>query len=161
MDAAILDPSGPNSGDNCRTPLARRIGRRFDSCTLRAVSPRLALMIGGVAAVVFGLALFVSPESMLAGFGVAAPDTAQVLARDVGATLIGLGVINWMARNATGDVLRALLVGNVVVQALELLINAYEIVVGDLPTQAAPGLIIHLVLGAVFVFAMRSLSSRA
>ena len=118
-------------------------------------------MIGAVAAVVFGLALFVSPESMLAGFGVAAPVTAKVLARDVGATLIGLAVINWMARNATGDVLRALLVGNVVVQALELLINAYEIVVGDLPTQAAPGLIIHLVLGAIFVLAMRSLSSRA
>jgi len=115
-------------------------------------------MIGGVAALLFGLALFVSPESMLAGFGVAAPASTKVLARDVGATLIGLGVINWMARNATGEVLRALLVGNVVVQALELLINGYEIVVGDLPSQAAGGLVIHLVLGAVFVLAMRSTS---
>ncbi len=115
-------------------------------------------MIGGVAALLFGLALFVSPESMLAGFGVAAPASTKVLARDVGATLIGLGVINWMARNATGAVLRALLVGNVVVQALELLINGYEIVVGDLPGQAAGGLVIHLVLGAVFVLSMRSTS---
>src|ERR1700737_2721282 len=118
-------------------------------------------MIGGVAAGVFGLALFVSPGSLLAGFGVATSASARVLARDVGATLIGLGVINWMARNATGDVLRALLVGNVVVQALELLINAYEIVVGDLPTQAAGGLLIHLVLGTFFVLAMRSNTSRA
>ncbi len=125
------------------------------------MSPRLALMIGGVAAVLFGVALFVSPESMLTGFGVATPVAARVLARDVGATLIGLGVINWMARNATGQVLRALLVGNVVVQALELLINGYEIAVGDLPTQAAGGLVIHLVLGVVFVLAMRSSSSRA
>src|SRR5207302_3627051 len=109
-------------------------------------------MIGGIAAVLFGLALFVSPESMLAGFGVATPVAAKVLARDVGATLIGLGVINWMARNASGEVLRALLVGNVVVQALEIL-NGYEVVVGDLPTQAAGGLVIHLVLGAVFVLA--------
>ena len=118
-------------------------------------------MIGGVAALLFGLALFVSPESMLAGFGVAAPASTKVLARDVGATLIGLGVINWMARNATGDVLRALLVGNLVVQALELLINAYEIVAGDLPGQSAPGLLIHLVLGGIFILAMRSTSSRA
>ena len=118
-------------------------------------------MIGGVAAVVFGLALFVSPESMLVGFGVGTPVAARVLARDVGATLIGLGVINWMARNAAGEALRALLVGNVVVQALELLINAYEVVVGDLPTQAAGGLLIHLVLGVVFVLAMRSNASRA
>jgi hypothetical protein len=118
-------------------------------------------MIGGVAALVFGLALFVAPESMLAGFGLGIPKEAKVLSRDVGATLIGLGVINWMARNATGDALRALLVGNVVVQALELLINGYEIAVGDLPTQAAGGLLIHLALGAVFVLAMRSTSVHA
>ena len=118
-------------------------------------------MIGGAAALLFGLALFVTPESMLAGFGVVAPASTKVLARDVGATLIGLGVINWMARNATGEALRALLVGNVVVKALELVINTYEIVGGDLPGQAAPGLLIHLVLGAVFIFAMRSTSPRA
>jgi len=118
-------------------------------------------MIGGVAAVLFGLGLLVFPTSMLAGFGLAVPTEAKVLSRDVGATLIGLGVINWMARNATGEPLRALLVGNVVVQALELLVNGYEIAVGDLPSQAAGGLVIHLVLGAVFVLAMRSPSSRA
>ena len=112
-------------------------------------------MIGGVAAVVFGLALFVSPESMLAGFGLATPVAAKVLSRDVGATLIGLGVINWMARNATGEALRAILVGNVVVQALELVVNAGEIAVGLLPAQAGGGLVIHLVLGVILVLAMR------
>jgi hypothetical protein len=40
-------------------------------------------------------------------------------------------------------------------------VNIYEIAVGDLPTQAAGGLLIHLVLGAVFVLAMRSPSARA
>lgn len=124
------------------------------------MSPRLALQIGGIAAVIFGLGLLVFPTSMLAGFGLAVPVEAKVLSRDVGATLIGLGVINWMARRATGDALRALLVGNVVVQALELLINGYEIAVRDLPTQAAGGLLVHLVLGAVFVLAMRSSSAR-
>jgi hypothetical protein len=105
-------------------------------------------MIGGLAAFVFGLALLVFPTSTLAGFGLPVSTEARVLSRDVGATLIGLGVINWMARGATGD-------------ALEFLINAFEIVVGDLPTQAAPGLLIHLALGAVFVLAMRSLPARA
>ena len=117
-------------------------------------------MIGGVAALVFGLALLVFPTSMLAGFGLSVPTEAKVLSRDVGATLIGLGVINWMARNATGETLRALLVGNVVVQALELVVNGYEIAVGDLPTQAAGGLLIHLVLGAIFVLAMRAPSAQ-
>ena len=125
------------------------------------MSPRLALMIGGIAALVFGLALFVVPVSMLGGFGLGVPTEAKILSRDVGATLIGLGVLNWMARNATGEVLRALLVGNVVVQALEILINGYEIFVGELPSQAAGGLFIHLVLGAIFVLAMRSPPSGA
>src|SRR5437773_154508 len=118
-------------------------------------------MIGAVAAFVFGLALTVFPSTMLAGFGLAVPNEAVVLSRDVGVTLIGLGVINWMARNATGEPLQAILVGNVVVQALEIVVNGYEIVVGDLPTQGAGGLVIHLVLGAVFVLAMRSPSSRS
>jgi hypothetical protein len=125
------------------------------------MSSRLALMIGGVAAIIFGLGLLVFPDSMLAGFGLGVPVEAKILSRDVGATLIGLGVINWMARNAIGETLRALLVGNVVVQALELVVNGYEIAVRDLPTQAAGGLVIHLVIGAIFILAMRSTSSRA
>jgi hypothetical protein len=124
------------------------------------VSPRFALMIGGIAAMLFGLAGLVFPTSGLAAFGLAAPDESRVLARDAGATLIGLGVINWMARNATGETLRALLVGNVVVQALELLIDSYEIAVREVPPQAVGGLLVHLVLGAVFVLAMRSASAR-
>ena len=111
-------------------------------------------MIGAVAAFVFGLALTVFPTTMLAGFGLAVPDAAVVLSRDVGVTLIGLGVINWMARNATGEALRAILVGNVVVQALEIVVNTWEIIAGALPGQAAGGLVIHLVLGAIFVLAM-------
>ena len=118
------------------------------------MSPRLALMIGAVAAFVFGLALTVFPSTMLAGFGLAVPNEAVVLSRDVGVTLIGLGVINWMARNAMGEPLRAILVGNVVVQALEIVVNAGEIAVGALPPQAGGGLLIHLVLGAIFVLAM-------
>ena len=118
-------------------------------------------MIGGVAAVLFGLVLLVFPSSALSAAGLAVPTEATVVARDVGATLIGLGLINWMARDATGQALRALLVGNVVVQALEFVVNLGEIVAGQVPTQAVGGLLIHLVIGAIFVLAMRSISARA
>ncbi len=118
-------------------------------------------MIGGVAAVLFGLVLLVFPSSALSAAGLAVPTEATVVARDVGATLIGLGLINWMARDATGQALRALLVGNVVVQALEFVVNLGEIIASQVPTQAAGGLLIHLVLGAIFVLAMRSISARS
>src|SRR5438094_7934134 len=106
-------------------------------------------MVGAVAAFVFGLALTVFPSTMLAGFGLAVPNEAVVLSRDVGVTLIGLGVINWMARNATGEPLLAILVGNVAVQALELAVNAGAIAVAALRVQAGGGLRIPLVLGPV------------
>jgi hypothetical protein len=119
------------------------------------VSPRLALIIGAVAAFVFGLLLVVFPAAMLSGFGLGTPNEGVVVSRDVGATLIGVGVINWLARDATGTPLRALLVGNVVIQALEIVVNGYEILAGTLPVSAAGGLVLHLVLGALFVLAMR------
>src|SRR2546426_6622726 len=92
---------------------------------------------------------------MLGGFGLAVPNEAIVVARDVGVTLIGVGVINWIGRDATGTPLRAILVGNVVIQALELVVNGYEIGAGLLPRPAAGGLVIHLVLRATFRPAMR------
>ena len=122
------------------------------------MSPRLALIIGAIAAVAFGLVLTVAPASMLGGFGLGVPNEAIVLSRDVGVTLIGVGVINWIGRDARGTPLRAILVGNVVIQALELVVNGYEIGAGLLPGQAAGGLVIHLVLGAIFVLAMRRAS---
>lgn len=119
------------------------------------MSTRLALTIGAVAAFLFGLALAIAPAQMLAGFGLGVPTEAQVLSRDVGVTLLGLGVINWMARGATGVAVRAILVGNLFVQLAELLVNGWEIASGILPMQAAGGLLIHLVLGVVFLLALR------
>src|SRR5437867_8534002 len=118
------------------------------------MSTRVVLIIGAVAALLFGLALVLLPAQMLAGFGLGAPAAAQVLSRDVGVTLIGLAVLNWLGRNATGEALRAILVANIFVQAAELVVNGIELAVGDLPSTAAGGLIIHIVLGALFLWAL-------
>jgi hypothetical protein len=119
------------------------------------VTPRLALMIGAAAAFAFGIALIVFPVTMLTNSGLAVTSETVSLSRGAGATLVGLGVIDWSGRNATGATLRGLLVGNLVVQALSFFINAGQILTGQLPTQAAGALIVHLALGAVFVLAMR------
>jgi hypothetical protein len=118
------------------------------------MSTRVILVIGAVAALIFGLALVLLPAQMLAGFGLGAPGAAQVLSRDVGVTLIGLAVLNWLGRNATGEALRAILSANLFVQVAELIVNAIEIATGELPSAAAGGLLIHLVLGALFGWAL-------
>src|SRR6059036_1868998 len=118
------------------------------------MSTRVVLIIGAVAALLFGLALVLLPAQMLAGFGLGAPVAAQVLSRDVGVTLLGLAVLNWLGRNATGEALRAILAANLFVQAAELLVNGLELATGELPPAAAGGLIIHIVLGTVFAWAL-------
>jgi hypothetical protein len=114
----------------------------------------VVLIIGALAALVFGLGLTLGPAQMLAGFGVGAPTPALILSRDVGVTLLGLAVLNWLGRNATGDALRAILAGNLFVQVAEFVVNGLEIATGDLPSAAAGGLIIHVVLGALFAWAL-------
>lgn len=120
------------------------------------MKPKLALTIGAVAAAIFGLLLGLMPEQMLKGFGLATPPEAVVVMRDIGVTLLGLAVINWMARDASGPAVRAILVGNVVVQVLELAINGWEIATKALPSPAAPGLLIHAALAIVFLLGLRN-----
>ncbi len=117
--------------------------------------PQLSLSIGALAALVFGLALALAPAQMLSGFGLGTPVEGQIVSRDVGVTLIGLAIINWMARDATGTALRGLLWGNIFIQAAEIVVNGWEIAAGILPSAAAGGLVIHLVLGIVFALGLR------
>jgi hypothetical protein len=114
----------------------------------------LALTIGAVQAFAFGLPLLVFPASILTLSGLTLPDEGIAIARGAGATVVGLGVIDWMLRNATGDALRALLGGNLVVQGLSLIVNAGEVLAGHLPIQAASASLVHAILGAMFVLAL-------
>ena len=119
------------------------------------MSSKLALTIGAFAALIFGAALALAPEQMLSGFGLGVPIEAQVLSRDVGVTLLGLALVNWMAREATGKAVRALLIGNFFIQVAEFAVNAIEIAAGALPGLATGGLVLHLALAVVFALALR------
>jgi len=119
------------------------------------MSPKLALSIGAVVAVIAGLGFAVAPAQLLSGFGFGAPNEALVVTRDIGVTLIGLGILNWLARAATGPAVRAILIGNLFIQAAELVVNGWEIAAGMIPAQAAGGIVLHVALGLVFLLALR------
>lgn len=56
----------------------------------------------GVSAVVlglFGLSMVFNPTGMAKGFGLELNDLGRVLFRDLGVTLIGVAVVNWLARS--------------------------------------------------------------
>ena len=119
------------------------------------MSSKLALSVGAVAAFVFGLALALVPDQMLGGFGLATPKEALVVSRDVGVTLIGLGIVNWLARNEAGAAVRALLIGNAFIQIAEAIVNGWETAAGILPAQALGGVVLHVVLAVVFLLPLR------
>lgn len=58
---------------------------------------------------VLGIPLALAPAQLLPTFGLGTPNEAVILARDAGVLLIGLGIIDWMARDAVGASLRGLL----------------------------------------------------
>jgi hypothetical protein len=120
--------------------------------------PSLALAIGAVAAVAFGLPLALAPAQMLSGFGLGAPTEALILSRDAGVLLIGLGIINWMARNAEGPPLRGLLWGNIFIRVGEFVTNGWAIGAGMLPVWMAGGLVVPVALVVMFALALRRAS---
>jgi hypothetical protein len=117
--------------------------------------PSLALSIGAIAAIALGVPLALAPATMLSAFGLSAPDEALILSRDAGVLLIGLGIIDWMAREAVGAPLRGLLWGNIAIRVGEIVNNGWAIAAGMIPSSAAGGLIIPLGLIVIFVLALR------
>jgi hypothetical protein len=114
------------------------------------------LSISAAQSIFFGFPLLLFPASILEVAGLVLPDAGVAIARGAGATVIGVGIIDWMLRGATGDVARALLRGNLALQVMSLAVNATEVIAGNLPLQAASASLVHLNLSAMLLVALRT-----
>jgi len=116
---------------------------------------RWVLTIGAVLAWVFGAMLLLAPGPFFAPIGIAVDDKIATIAQNQGAALIAIGVIDFLARRVTDPAaLRAVLWGNIVVQALSLAVAVRALALGIFPTKGAPSVVIHVVLGALFAVAL-------
>lgn len=120
------------------------------------MKPKVALTIGAVTALFFGLMLIAAPSKMLEVSGLDAHGDGILLSRDVGVLLLGLAVLNWLGRDADGVGLRAILIANIFVQVAELVVNGVEVLRQALPGAAWPGLALHFVLAIIFGLALAS-----
>ena len=125
-----------------------------------AMSPKLALSIAAVVALLVGLGLVLAPGQMLASFGLPSNE-GLAITRDTGVTLITIGIINWLGRGATGTPLRALLIGNLFIHIAELVVDGLEIATGVLSSAAVAGLVPHVLLGVIFVAALMRPEAKA
>ena len=122
--------------------------------------PRLALSIGAAFHLLIGLPLLLAPAQTLAALGWAdIPDEMLVPLRDAAVLGIGVGIIDWLARDAVGAPLRGLLWGNIFIRAVGTAVNVWELSVGLTPStiaSSAPILVgTNIAMIAVFVLALR------
>jgi hypothetical protein len=112
---------------------------------------RLFLAIAAGLAWLFAIALLTMPAQFYAPIGLVMTPLIATLAQAHGATLFGLGVINWLARKADRQALVAVFAGNFVVQVLSLVVVVRTMRLGA-GRAVAPGVVIHVVLGCLFGF---------
>jgi hypothetical protein len=116
------------------------------------MKPSWMLVIGAVLAWLFSLMLLFNTRAFEAPIGIDVTDKVATIAQAQGAILLGLGVANWMMRRVTDpSALRAILVGNLVVQVASLIVAGRALALGIFPPQGAPAVVIHTLLGAGFV----------
>ena len=109
------------------------------------------IAIAAVLAMLFGAMMLLVPAEFYAPTGIAMTPMIATVAQAHGATLVGLGVVNWLARDADRQGLMAVLTGNLVVQVLSLLVVLRTMQLGA-GLAVAPGIVIHVVLGSLFAF---------
>ena len=112
---------------------------------------KIFLGIAAALAWFFGAMLIAMPEKFYEPAGVAMTPLVATLAQAHGATLIGLGFIDWLARSADRQGLIAVLGGNLVVQLLSLLVVLRTMQLGA-GAAVTPGVVIHVVLGSLFAY---------
>jgi len=80
--------------------------------------------VAGVIAIVFGLAFLLVPEQLMSQYGLTGGDaTLFYIARLFGAALVGIGLMNWSARNSAASSARGAIVqGNLVADAIGTLV---------------------------------------
>ena len=112
---------------------------------------KVFLAVAAIVAWLFGTALLLAPDQFYAPAGIAFTPLLSTIAQAHGAALVGLGVIDWLGRNAERQGLIAVLAGNLVVQILSLIIVLRTLSLGA-GAAVTPGVIIHVVLGGFFAY---------
>ena len=109
---------------------------------------RLFLAVAAVLAWLIGGMLLVAPGPFYAPLEIEMTPKIAAMGQAQGAILVGLGLINWMARDAEPRGLLAVLAGNALIQVLSL---AVAVRIAMLAPKAAGSVGIHVVLGALYV----------
>lgn len=90
------------------------------------------MAITAVIALVFGLGFLLFPAQLIESYGVTLGEPGRWVGRYLGAALIGISAVAWLARNAEqGAALRAIVLGDLVLAALLLVVAILDMLYGQ------------------------------
>ena len=122
------------------------------------MSLRNFITFTSITAFVFSAPLIVFPQLMASSFAVTLDDGGMLFARNVGAILLGVGFINWSARDwGNSKPLKDLLIGNLAIQILTGVTDIVAIFNGIINTMGWIGVAVHVILGAGFLYYYKKL----
>ena len=124
------------------------------------MKPRTALVIGAACALLFGAMLLATPDAILRGLGLEPHGDGILVARDMSVLVLGFAVLDWLGRNAEGNVLRAVLFTNLFIHVAGFMLRASAIVTHQLPGAAWPSVVAQVVLATIFGMAVLSTRAR-
>jgi hypothetical protein len=119
------------------------------------MKPSWALAVGAVWNFGFGLAVTLAPAQLLSLLGLTFPSEAFVPMRDAGIVSMGVGIIDWTARNALGAPLRGILWANIFIIAVDGAVNQWEQATGVYPQIPYPTYLFGLALIMVYALGLR------
>ena len=89
------------------------------------------MAIAAVIAFIFGLSFILVPSQLLSMYGETLGITGQWVARYLGSAFIGIGVVNWFARNAAyNGAMRAIVLGTFVLAITGLIVAVLDLING-------------------------------
>ena len=126
------------------------------------MKPNIVLTASAVYLALVGLGFIFAPDAMLFGGMGAATVTVVAALRGFGATLFGIGILNWVARNADASKARdAIFLGN----TIGFVLTTITIVLGQVGGAPPPGWVFAVINGlfavAFFVVGKASMSTGA
>jgi hypothetical protein len=110
------------------------------------MNTRTVLTVASVIAFIFGLGLVLMPAFMGTLYGTGTAPNQLLLGRLFGSTLLGFGVINWLTRDSDYAVVRPILLGNLVGDAVGLLVCLMGTLGGVMNSMGWLSVVIYLVL---------------
>ncbi len=89
------------------------------------------LVLASILGLVFGLAFLLAPGLLMSFYGITLDAAGQWIGRFLGAQLVGLATVTWLARNApTGGAQSAVMIGNLVGSAIALVLAVLQGIAG-------------------------------